>query len=664
MTDYHTTYHTAKTIKHSTSRYSVVAIQWFLYWFVTVICTDCGTQSLRAQQQKATKPAAKQSEQPLELPEFVITGVEAIDVPGGRKQAPQRPPRLTAEELDRLNPLEKQPPRAIPAVRLPEINLAPQTLQGFVRGEFGMFITPALDAGYHMQAGGFDLYARAHGTYSQGHSTTHATGISRANNTPDRSTGFTDVGASLTTSYVAAEKFFFFGGSKTDSYIRGRHRSYQLFGSEAASAPQRSTLEAGGGVQTSGTFETVRYEMGASFEYMALSGNRFSDEASLLASRASPFATTNGLLRGFLAGSVPIEPSQKHGLRLGGRVNLDAQGFAARSAAQALSFLHAAATAQYDIAASTASSSSSSSVSSKASPAEARDAGSFAVISLELGAQHARNSADAVQGALAAALALDIHLSSSLTVRGGANTGLSPNAYQFLLRQNPYLDDSVLVDYTRSLYDVHLAVAFHPVSSFRASITGRMRSLERMPVFQARDFLPQTTTTPPTLGNASRASGDFTVRYVPATIVSAEAEALWRLSNADLLTLNATITSSQGEFLRTLPGGGSERIREALPYLPPLQASVSYRRQWSNSLSTTVHGVYSGTRTSIASADGQPLTYSLPSFLDVSVSAEYGITERLNVFLRGTNLLNQQILLWDAYVERGIFVAGGVQFQF
>jgi hypothetical protein len=51
----------------------------------------------------------------------------------------------------------------------------------------------------------------------------------------------------------------------------------------------------------------------------------------------------------------------------------------------------------------------------------------------------------------------------------------------------------------------------------------------------------------------------------------------------------------------------------------------------------------------------------LPSFADLRLSATWKIKPSVHLFVRGENLLNQTIFLWDGYQERGIFGTVGVQ---
>jgi hypothetical protein len=582
--------------------------------FCEVLCML--TVNLAAQ----TKPSRdkadksdKSKEQPLELPEFIITGVESIDVPGGAKQAPTRSARLTQDELDRFNPLEKQSLRLLPAPPPRPRTLEHQQYQGFLRAEFGMFLTPALEAGYHATAGEFDLYGRVHGVYSQGH-------------LPNA--GFTDFGGSLTASYIAPEKFFFFGGSKTDSYIHLRSRSYQGFAADPAMS--FATLEFGGGLVTKGTFESLSYDMGLSFEQMNTNAVSPQDLGS------TTFSTMNPLIAGHLAAAANLENVQ-----LGGLINLELQSQQRSNLPTAAPFFgQAVVTAEYRILPS-------------AQTKETSDGGVGVVVAAELGGQLISglasstglpaSSASSVV-AFVAKLRAELQASPLFTLRAGAETGYEPLSVQSLVRQNPYfqyVDVNALL-FPRTVYALNAGVTLHPTQALMLALDGRLRSIERIPVFE------------PLFSRGTTLSGAFSSVPVNAAISSAEAELLWNVSNLDAVTVHTILNAGP----RPLPTK-DKAIFNNIPYLAPIQASVSYRRQWSEAFSTKLGLTYMGERpTNITSAA------TLPAFIDLTLGAEYAFSSRFNVFVRGENLLNQRIFIWEGYQERGIFVAAGVVWKF
>jgi hypothetical protein len=563
-------------------------------------------------QTTSTKPSDKsdksdkKSEQPLELPEFVITGVEAIDVPGGTKQRPAPTPRLSAEELNRLNPLEKQTLKMLPPPRLPELALAKQAFQGFVRGEFGMFLTPSVEAGYHAVWKDFDLYARVAGVGSAGH-------LPNAD--------FLTISADVQSSYIAADKFFFFGGSKTDSYLRFRAQQYQLFGSENAPRPfsiNRALTDIGGGLQTNGTFESLVYSMGASFDYVGL-GLRWFDGVDIAA---------QSLARGNLSLKTPLDATKQ--LWLGGRTNIDFQVLLPPQAT--LYFWETAARAEY----STPQANSSDDAASLRVTAEV----GVQVLRSQTRPDEATNSTEPM-----ANINAELRASPLLTVRGGFRTGSVPNSYHTMLHDNPYLNAQAFVQYSRSLYDIRLQALMHPLSALTFALGGRLHSVERYQTFST----------------ARRVSsfGDlgFQAIYMNAVLTSVDAELLWLLSRTDRLSMNAVYTGAT--LGAPIQGVSPIQQPEVVPYIAPLRCALDYERWWTDGFSTTVGALYVGERWGSA-FEG----VVLPSFVNLRLGAQYAFSERLSAFVRGENLLNQQIFLWQGYQERGVFVSVGGMFKF
>ena len=163
----------------------------FLYPIILFICVNILTNnSIYAQEY--TKP--------LELPAFIIEGVEQHNIRSSIKQAPTKTGVLTSAELDSLNTFEKQQPTLIPPSELPAHYISKTYMAGYINASYGLFNTPEIDAHYRFWADRFDIFASAGGSLTGGDA------IHSNNNKL-----FVDV----RTNYIADEKFFIFGGSNT-----------------------------------------------------------------------------------------------------------------------------------------------------------------------------------------------------------------------------------------------------------------------------------------------------------------------------------------------------------------------------------------------------------------------------------------------------------------
>ncbi|MBI3259972.1 MAG: TonB-dependent receptor [Ignavibacteriae bacterium] len=193
------------------------------------------------------------SPQPLELPDIIISGTEKIDVPAGIKQIPKKPSPLSAKELDSLNTLEKQPPLLLPLGMLQFNRYTPKFSKGFIRGEFGQYISPLLEAGYGTEFGGYAINALAGYTSSSGH-------LDNAD--------FSIIKAHLNADYIAPEKYLFFGGSKTETTFDFNRKAYNLYA--IPSALERTTTDFVAKIGVKGNYNSFGYSAGGSWSSISL----------------------------------------------------------------------------------------------------------------------------------------------------------------------------------------------------------------------------------------------------------------------------------------------------------------------------------------------------------------------------------------------------------
>ena len=60
----------------------------------------------------------------------------------------------------------------------------------------------------------------------------------------------------------------------------------------------------------------------------------------------------------------------------------------------------------------------------------------------------------------------------------------------------------------------------------------------------------------------------------------------------------------------------------------------------------------------------QPVTYSVPSIVDLDMNVNYLINKNLSVFVKAGNLLNQRNQYMPLYLEPGINLGGGICINF
>jgi hypothetical protein len=202
-----------------------------------------------AQQQPTPPPNA-----PVELPEVLVTGKELIDVGAGSKQAPSRPPILSATRLDSLNPTEKLPIPRLPSRSLPSLRRPFAFYPGYIDASMGTLLTPSVAAGYSFQTAGYRIDLDADVEASQGW--------------VDHS-GYLRSALQLRSTYIAPDQFIVFGGSTTHVNANASYGTYNLFA--RPDVAERQILRAGAAIDVDGSFDEFDYE--ASVGYAAHSMN-------------------------------------------------------------------------------------------------------------------------------------------------------------------------------------------------------------------------------------------------------------------------------------------------------------------------------------------------------------------------------------------------------
>ncbi len=221
--------------------------------YLVIICFLSISSHLQAQQQETA--------QPIELPNFVIEGVEQMNVRGGIKQFPGKTGKLSQSELDSLNSLDKQQSLLLPIDQLPNDIFSKTMHAGFIKGEFGRFTSPSAEIGYAMDIKNYRLFANAGFDYS-GDFVENA--------------GYNSFFANISSDYVAPSKFWIFGGSKTRTSLKFNNSNYKLYGIETA--PSRNAFDFGLKVDVDGKYDGVKFKTGTGFNSLQLhsdNGNVF-----------------------------------------------------------------------------------------------------------------------------------------------------------------------------------------------------------------------------------------------------------------------------------------------------------------------------------------------------------------------------------------------------
>ena len=380
-----------------------------MYRFIVLMLCAC---SVFAQDNK------NNADQPLDLQEFVITGKTNAEIKGGLKMKPNKPGVLTKAELDSINTDVKTPIPLLPSIPLPASPLQSYAVNGYVMGEFGMFITPILKAGYSSNYGGYaiDVFGNYEG--SQGH-------IDNAD--------FTKMGLHVHASYDAPKKFVFFGGSRTETGLSYSSSRYQLFGADRDNIVQRSIDNLGAIVDVKGSIGAYAYTMGAQWNMLHLG----TDSLSLTDSRIQGQAQVSTMM---------------YGMNMSGSLLLDIHSYGDAS----YNFMETGVNGVWS-------------------------EGDMS-LSWGAGLQAAKNSQDIQFGALSVKGTIEYRLSQEFTSSLDLSSGLNNTSLAELLKSNPYLVHMPVISFRRDDIRITPMMQWHPNLDIHASIKASYQTSSNIPV--------------------------------------------------------------------------------------------------------------------------------------------------------------------------------------
>ena len=364
----------------------------------------------------ASKVHAQESTKPLELPAFIIEGVEQHNIRSSIKQIPQKTNVLTSEELDSLNTFEKQQPTLIPPSELPAHYISKTYTAGYINASFGLFTTPEVDAHYRFWADRFDIFASAGGSMTQGDALYS-----------DNNKLFLDIRSS----YIADEKFFIFGGSNTRTNLFLNTQNYNFYGYGVNSTnknevyPQkdyfdRNLTQAKFEVESEGNFDNTTFSVGGIANYITTSN--YSGAKHLIANNLN-----NYYARGFLT----IKNYWKNFL-IGGNAKLNFENVGGTM----LNYYQIDASASYFD-------------------------NNFSILA-KGGFQHTNNSDDISRSGLLLFGNIEYRLSKLFTIKANVFSGIEKTEFENLITTNLYLSSRLNIDHRYDIANIKGSIWYHP----------------------------------------------------------------------------------------------------------------------------------------------------------------------------------------------------------
>lgn len=369
----------------------------------------------------AQQPATQETSKPVELPNFIIEGVEQLNVRSGIKQMPTKTQSLSSIELDSLNSLEKHTAVLIAPDPLPSRSISRIFPKGYAKGSLGLYATPQLDFGIGQKVKGYELYANGGIEASSGD-------VKRSDFMKFYLKGYSD--------YIAPDKFWIFGGSRTRTSVFLKSQSYNLYAEPLSLAESsyydRAALNFGVNLETEGSYENVVFNTGFRISSLQLSADK-----KAAAYQPSRKAFDNGY-QGFLN-----VRSLWNNYLVSGEVLLDFHSVRTNPT----NFLQVAGSASYFT--------------------------QDFTIKGTLGFQSAVTSKNVTRGGLLLQADLEYKLNRMLTLKGSFNSGLENNSYSSLFEKNPYLNFSNNVDFMYNIALIKGAIVYHPTEN--VSVAGKVR---------------------------------------------------------------------------------------------------------------------------------------------------------------------------------------------
>lgn len=368
---------------------------------------------------KTVAAEEKVEAKPLELPDIIVKGEEKLNVRSSVKRLPEKPKPLSQEELDSLNTLEKLQSPLLAAQPLPKIELEGLDKLGFVRGSFGAFSTADVFAGYGMMYEGYNLYGLAGFETSGGH-------IDNADYTKYR--------ANIISDYIAPEKYWIFGGSKTRTTIDFKANDFKLYSKKRYN--ERFDYEFTGRVDVDGNYAGFIFETGAGFETMQIETH----------GRNSFDNSWNGYL------SIK---NLSEDYSLGGKMFVDMRNING----EGVNYVEGALFGKY----------------------------SFGGVEFDLkaGLQSASSMITDYASGLLVAGGAEFRFDKDYTLRAQVRSGLDPTNLAEFRRANPYVNDTSQLDVVYDIADVGAFLNYHPNPNLGASFGAKIRIADDFPYFEA-----------------------------------------------------------------------------------------------------------------------------------------------------------------------------------
>ena len=233
-----------------------------------------------------------------------------------------------------------------------------------------------------------------------------------------------------------------------------------------------------------------------------------------------------------------------------------------------------------------------------------------------------------------------------LTIYAGVNGGMVKNSYYDLTQINPWSTTTIPITWQNNKINIYAGLRGNISHQFGFNLGVNWLSFENMPFFY------NVTDSPLIWGGVSGPLNKFDIALDNGSLITISGELNYTLGNALKLWLSGaynvysldSLPQPYHKPISKLTLGGSYLIKKKVNvWLELFSGGKSYAVD-----------IYTPTPTEI----------EIDGYFDINLGVDYNITEKFSVFLKGTNLLNNNYQQFYNYPVQGLQVMAGVGFRF
>lgn len=236
-------------------------------------------------------------------------------------------------------------------------------------------------------------------------------------------------------------------------------------------------------------------------------------------------------------------------------------------------------------------------------------------------------------------IAAQVKLAEELQVFGEFRGGVERNTYWGFVQENPFLSPSSQILNTSTAYEVHAGIKGNLEQLVHYKVGGKVSRMEQMHFYI----------------NNPADSSRFQINYdAQVDVIAIYGELGLQLQE------EYTLSARLDWFQYTM-----SQLAEAW-HRPTWQLMIS--NQWKPLEGLLLQAnvqLMGGIKSPVFEGTGLPFTVkNLPTLADLQLKADYQLTDRVGMFVEGSNLLNRHNMRWNNYPVRGTQVLGGVWLKF